>query len=272
MTDPDGPAAASTGPEGSAAPSADLTERVVDSRVVHKGHYMEFRVDTIERADGTRGRARHRRASRAPSRCSRSTTPTASSWSASSGSRPAMCCSRSRPGRSTSTRRAARSRTPRSRRGASSRRRPATGPGRGGSSARSGPRRASPRSSCTSTSRRTSSRRSKDGWARRGRAPRARTSAVRGGPGGRRPRRDPRREVARRPALVRPAAPRSGKLGQIATRGLLGSICGQGSGVKRSVLGIVSRPQLPRRPRTALRVKEPSDLRALQPTDACLAE
>ena len=36
-------------------PTADLTERVVDSRVVHKGHYMEFRVDTIERADGTRG-------------------------------------------------------------------------------------------------------------------------------------------------------------------------------------------------------------------------
>ena len=34
--------------------------------------------------------------------------------------------------------------------------------------------------------------------ARRGRAPRARASAVRGGPGGRRPRRDPRREVDRR--------------------------------------------------------------------------
>ena len=55
MTDPDGPAAASTGPEGSAVPATDLSERVVDSRVVHKGHYMEFRVDTIERADGTRG-------------------------------------------------------------------------------------------------------------------------------------------------------------------------------------------------------------------------
>jgi len=55
MTEPDGPAAASTGPEGSAAPTPDLTERVVDSRVVHTGHYMEFRVDTIERADGTRG-------------------------------------------------------------------------------------------------------------------------------------------------------------------------------------------------------------------------
>ncbi len=32
-----------------------LHERVVDSRVVHHGRYMEFRVDTIERADGTRG-------------------------------------------------------------------------------------------------------------------------------------------------------------------------------------------------------------------------
>jgi ADP-ribose pyrophosphatase len=55
MTDPDGPAAASTGPTGGADAAADLTERVVDSRVVHKGHYMEFRLDTIERADGSRG-------------------------------------------------------------------------------------------------------------------------------------------------------------------------------------------------------------------------
>jgi ADP-ribose pyrophosphatase len=51
MSQPDGPAESSAGP----IDSADLTERVVDSRVVHKGHYMEFRVDTIERADGTRG-------------------------------------------------------------------------------------------------------------------------------------------------------------------------------------------------------------------------
>ena len=34
---------------------ADLVERVVDSRVVHRGRYMTFRVDTIERADGSRG-------------------------------------------------------------------------------------------------------------------------------------------------------------------------------------------------------------------------
>lgn len=31
-----------------------LEERVVGSRVVHKGHYLSVRVDTIERADGTR--------------------------------------------------------------------------------------------------------------------------------------------------------------------------------------------------------------------------
>jgi ADP-ribose pyrophosphatase len=36
-------------------PSDDeLVERVVDSRVLHRGRYLEFRVDTIERADGTR--------------------------------------------------------------------------------------------------------------------------------------------------------------------------------------------------------------------------
>jgi 8-oxo-dGTP pyrophosphatase MutT (NUDIX family) len=39
------------------APAPDpLTERVVASEVVHRGRYMEFRVDTIERLDGTRGR------------------------------------------------------------------------------------------------------------------------------------------------------------------------------------------------------------------------
>ena len=30
-----------------------LRERVVSSRVLHKGHYLTFRIDTIERADGT---------------------------------------------------------------------------------------------------------------------------------------------------------------------------------------------------------------------------
>ena len=33
---------------------ADLVERVVDSRVIHRGRYLTFRVDTIERADGSR--------------------------------------------------------------------------------------------------------------------------------------------------------------------------------------------------------------------------
>jgi len=32
-----------------------LEEHVVESRVVHRGRYLEVRVDTIERADGTRG-------------------------------------------------------------------------------------------------------------------------------------------------------------------------------------------------------------------------
>jgi len=33
----------------------ELAERVVDSRTIHRGKYMEFRVLTIERADGSRG-------------------------------------------------------------------------------------------------------------------------------------------------------------------------------------------------------------------------
>jgi ADP-ribose pyrophosphatase len=32
----------------------DLRERVVERRVLHRGSFIEFRVDTIERADGTR--------------------------------------------------------------------------------------------------------------------------------------------------------------------------------------------------------------------------
>jgi len=35
-------------------PDDELVERVVDSRLLHRGRYLEFRVDTIERADGTR--------------------------------------------------------------------------------------------------------------------------------------------------------------------------------------------------------------------------
>jgi len=40
---------------GAHPPDDPLAERVVDSRVVYDGHYLQVRVDTIERRDGTRG-------------------------------------------------------------------------------------------------------------------------------------------------------------------------------------------------------------------------
>jgi ADP-ribose pyrophosphatase len=43
------------GPGAAPGPTdEELAERVVASRVVHRGRYLEFRVDTIERADGSR--------------------------------------------------------------------------------------------------------------------------------------------------------------------------------------------------------------------------
>ncbi len=52
---------ASTGPttpDGSfphqVDPAADLVERIVESRIVHQGSYLTFRVDTVELADGRR--------------------------------------------------------------------------------------------------------------------------------------------------------------------------------------------------------------------------
>jgi ADP-ribose pyrophosphatase len=44
-----------TGPAG-AGPVAppDLTERVVESKTIYKGSYLTFRVDTVERTDGSR--------------------------------------------------------------------------------------------------------------------------------------------------------------------------------------------------------------------------
>ena len=33
-----------------------LEERIVESQVLHEGHYLTFRIDTIERADGSRAR------------------------------------------------------------------------------------------------------------------------------------------------------------------------------------------------------------------------
>ncbi len=49
MTDP------ATRPEHQPFGDDPLEEHVVESRIVHRGRYMEFRVDTMERADGTRG-------------------------------------------------------------------------------------------------------------------------------------------------------------------------------------------------------------------------
>jgi len=57
MTEPDGPGASAAGPEGLAAghgSSERLAERLVASRILHTGRYLEFRLDTVERADGTR--------------------------------------------------------------------------------------------------------------------------------------------------------------------------------------------------------------------------
>ncbi len=52
---------ASTGPttpDGSSPhqddPAADLVERIVESRIIHQGSYLTFRVDTVELADGRR--------------------------------------------------------------------------------------------------------------------------------------------------------------------------------------------------------------------------
>lgn len=50
MTDPTTPA-----PERHPFGDDPLEEQVVDSRLIHRGRYMDFRVDTIERSDGTRG-------------------------------------------------------------------------------------------------------------------------------------------------------------------------------------------------------------------------
>ena len=44
-----------THPTGAPFGDDPLEERVVESRLVHRGRYMEFRVDTIERADGSTG-------------------------------------------------------------------------------------------------------------------------------------------------------------------------------------------------------------------------
>jgi ADP-ribose pyrophosphatase len=48
------PATPPGAPPEPSQPVDDLMERVVDSRVLHRGRYLTFRIDTIERADGTR--------------------------------------------------------------------------------------------------------------------------------------------------------------------------------------------------------------------------
>ena len=48
------PSGEPTGSVRADAPATDLTERVTSSRVVYRGHYLDMRVDQIQRADGTR--------------------------------------------------------------------------------------------------------------------------------------------------------------------------------------------------------------------------
>jgi ADP-ribose pyrophosphatase len=44
-----------TGPAGAGpVDSADLTEQVVGSKTIYRGKYLEFRLDTVERTDGSR--------------------------------------------------------------------------------------------------------------------------------------------------------------------------------------------------------------------------
>ena len=64
MTEPAGSAPADPAGDGSPTPAAstepparpDLTEVVVESEIVRRGRYLTFRVDTVERADGTRAK------------------------------------------------------------------------------------------------------------------------------------------------------------------------------------------------------------------------
>jgi ADP-ribose pyrophosphatase len=43
-------------PGPASIPGADLGERVVDTKILHRGHYLDFRIVTVERADGSRAR------------------------------------------------------------------------------------------------------------------------------------------------------------------------------------------------------------------------
>jgi ADP-ribose pyrophosphatase len=58
MADGTGPATAGPGRPGADEPtdkaSDDLVERVIESRTIYRGNYLTFRIDTVERTDGSR--------------------------------------------------------------------------------------------------------------------------------------------------------------------------------------------------------------------------
>lgn len=51
---PAAPRAASFPPPAGTPTGADLAERVVDTEILYRGHYLDFRIVTVERADGSR--------------------------------------------------------------------------------------------------------------------------------------------------------------------------------------------------------------------------
>jgi ADP-ribose pyrophosphatase len=51
---PAAPRAASFPPPAGTPTGLDLAERVVDTEILHRGHYLDFRIVTVERADGSR--------------------------------------------------------------------------------------------------------------------------------------------------------------------------------------------------------------------------
>ena len=122
-------------PEGS---GADLIERVVDSRILHRGRYLTFRIDTIERADGTR--ATRDVAGHPGAVAIVAVDPDDQVLLVRQYRSPAERALLEIPAGTLDERPDGRSRTRTSRRDASSRRRPATGPGRGNCSAGSGRR------------------------------------------------------------------------------------------------------------------------------------
>ena len=54
MTDGTGPATAGPESRGADDLSDDLVERVVESKTIYRGNYLTFRIDTVERTDGSR--------------------------------------------------------------------------------------------------------------------------------------------------------------------------------------------------------------------------